>query len=290
MKTYSDIPNPQKEIWLTWLKILLTGGRYPICMPPNPEQSLFGVRGVWDALPPGGEFSSKAMISLYQDPNCIPHLAVDASLFTSGLNRCSELLNLVCNLAYNNGWQFEVDRMGLSKQGRIRAAELLLSSILKFQTSRHIDPAPNMLEEGPDGEPAVSWREGSDVWNIANLISVTYRNVLNAIPETACTRYNFDLDCFEVKDSNGYYKSTDNGFFENITDAPISRNSLEKAQTAGIGGTSFKRAVLVKTVGEYVVHEKSRKQCLLDESPSIGATLGRSIATVSGTLLENIFY
>lgn len=34
---------------------------------PNPESSLFGVRGVWDALPPGGEFSSKAMISLFTD-------------------------------------------------------------------------------------------------------------------------------------------------------------------------------------------------------------------------------
>lgn len=205
-----------------------------------------GVEATWDVI---AEDGSRGWIHYYPDQK----LATDASLFVSGKSRGSLLVHIICNFAFNNGFQWEGDRQGLSKMGRIRAAELMLSSAVHFQTTKHLNPAENLKEEGEEGEPAIFWEEGNDILNIGRLAEVCLTNTKIAVPEITRFQYNFDTKHFEEMNSYGKTKRRQRWIFDSLA------FTQKGARKAAIGGTTLARAVLIQSLRDYFFKEFCKK-------------------------------
>ncbi|MCM1128418.1 MAG: hypothetical protein NC211_00705 [Alistipes senegalensis] len=250
----------------------------------NSEAAKAGATGRWDVVAPDG---SKAWVYVYPGKK----LAVDASRLHSGESQGSALVQAVANFAYNMGYQFEGDRAGLTRMGRVRAAELMLSSALRYGTTRHLSPAKNLLAPGENGEPALKWRDGDDLWNITQLIETTYKNVRDVLPGIERFRYNFERNQFEEKDGKGNWRErTPHEIFRSFPEY-----AAERAKQSGIGSTTVARAVLVQSLREQDVSEKQGQYVLLADASGNGLpqqpdqTTGR-LPQVAGTFLSRLLY
>lgn len=219
---------------------------------------------------------SPAWVHLYSDGK----LAIDASQLKSGHSAGSKLAHAVSNFAFNNGLQFEGDRQSLTKQGRMRAAELMLSSALKFKTTRHLSPAQNLREPGPNGQRAIDWRDGDHLHNITQLIEVTSKNVIDEIPDLAEARYNWDLERFEDKHGIAITKAD----FQSLA----AKSPGARAQ--GAGGKTLARAVLVSSLVRPVLQGagSAQRDGVLAGDAKLGNLKRRRL--VKGTPLERLLY
>ncbi len=105
----------------------------------------------------------------------------------------------VANYAHNAGKMFVGDPEGISDVALRRRAEAMLSSALKFSTTRHLNAHPDQML-GADGTRPIDWRFGKDAHNIRELVETSVKNTLDEAPELADVRYNFDTDNFEGPD------------------------------------------------------------------------------------------
>lgn len=140
----------------------------------------------------------------------------------------SAIYHIAANYAYNNGLVFEGDPQGLTKASIIRRTENMLSSALKFGTTRHLRPAE---------EQSLPWREGDDDQNLRTLVRASERNMEQQYPGLKDLRYNFDTR--RVVDSNGN---------------PLSENDFRRAvdgtrnADARAGRATVTRAALFNTL------------------------------------------
>lgn len=212
-------------------------------------------------------------------------IAVDASKLTSGKSGASELVQFVLNMCHNKGWQFEVDRQGLTKIGRTRAYEHLLSSALKFGTTKHISPASNITDvnQVPNGERHLNWKEGDDAHNILQLLDVTNKNIREVLPEINDFRYNLTSGKYEKRGKDGRFRNVKSVNGNPIF--PISETKQRLAQKAGFGGNSIKRAILVQTIKQKILQENAKQSELLDEFATLASSSG-----LENVGLNGIFY
>lgn len=110
-------------------------------------------------------------------------LAMDASALEPGVHRGSSMYAVALNYAHNNGIVFVPDPAGVSDDAMIRRNEHMLSSALKFGTTRHMRPHPDQN---------IPWTVGDDAANLLALLQASSDNVLRNIPETAALDYDWD--------------------------------------------------------------------------------------------------
>ncbi len=102
----------------------------------------------------------------------------------------------VANYAYNAGKKFVGDPNGLSTAAIIRRTSNMLSSALRFGTTRHLEPARQQLYGEPEnGIPKLVWR-GSEVDRIEALAQTLVETTQNLYPEIKRWRYDFDTQTF----------------------------------------------------------------------------------------------
>ena len=105
-----------------------------------------------------------------------------------GKSRGSVIYAIVANYAFNNDLVFVGDPQGLTAAAKIRRTEHLLSSAMKFGTTRHI---------APDKSQNIPWKTGDDVANFRALLEASRANIIKNFPEAADLVYNFETQQIE---------------------------------------------------------------------------------------------
>lgn len=163
---------------------------------------------------------------------------LDISNFVSG-HRGSDVYAAVANYAHNTGRVFIGDPAGLSDVALRRRTDAMLSTALKFGTTRHIEPHPRQIAgDAKLGVPPLKWTPGDDLGNVQSLIETSTANLNAALPEVQNARYDFQARAFRT--SKG----------EPLTDAKLRdwRNSHPRIGEAGAGRATLKRGILLNTL------------------------------------------
>jgi hypothetical protein len=140
----------------------------------------------WRIKTPGGD---KAAV--YQRGDKV---WIDVSDLNSG-DDGKRIYNIVANYAINTGRVFMGDPAGLSIMAKARRLENMLSSAMKFGTTRHLQPHKLQLKDG-EGVPGLKWKKGDDINNIREMIITSYEAVKNQFPEIENLRYDPESDSF----------------------------------------------------------------------------------------------
>ncbi|MCE1250609.1 MAG: hypothetical protein LWW82_07745 [Comamonadaceae bacterium] len=131
------------------------------------------------------------------------------------------------DFAHNTGRVFVGDPAGLSEAGLKRRGEHMLSSALRWGTTRHLSPHPRQTQGSESaGVPPLAWQTGNDVQNLRNLVDVNLRIAENNNHDLD---FNFDPRTGDFTDSNGL---------------PIDRGGIEAlaTDTRGKGVSSAARS------------------------------------------------
>ena len=95
------------------------------------------------------------------------------------------IYNIAATYAHNTGRMFIGDPAGVSKEAIRRRPEHMLSSALKFGTTRHLAPHPEQVARG------LRWVYGDDLGNIRRLVDLNLRALENEFP--AARNLTFDV-------------------------------------------------------------------------------------------------
>ncbi|MBX9607280.1 MAG: hypothetical protein K2Y51_13730 [Gammaproteobacteria bacterium] len=162
----------------------------------------------------------------------------------------SMLYQIAGDYAHNNGLVFVGDRHGLSAVAQIRRTDNMLSSAVRWGTTKHL--LPHALQRHPEvkGVPPLVWRKGNDPHNLREMARVQFETMVRLVPEIRDLSYNFDTRRFE--DTKGREVTDDQ--FDAYARAGRSRDLQSAATAAGMGSPTpsgrrtLKRAVFLSSL------------------------------------------
>ena len=108
--------------------------------------------------------------------------------------------SIASTFAHNTDSIFIGDPHGLSKTALRRRLEQMLSSALKFGTTRHLAPHPDQVRGG-HGVPGLRWVYGDDVGNVERMIAASVAATDNAFPTSNQIEYDADSGSFRLSNS-----------------------------------------------------------------------------------------
>jgi len=178
----------------------------------------------------------------------------------------SRIYHAVANYAHNARKVFGGDPVGVSPDAIIARMKMMLASILRFGTAKHLDASREQEKGIPSaGIEPLDWR-GSDVEKLRNLIHTFITTATNRAPRLNDFHYDFQK----------------RGFFDG-SGKPVSRLQLLDATRAGqsgasgIGADSGRAAILIQSL----VSAESRG---IGDAGILQALLNDSRALVDGGL------
>ncbi|MDH5573774.1 MAG: hypothetical protein OEY89_18560, partial [Gammaproteobacteria bacterium] len=157
-------------------------------------------------------------------------LELNAVSLVSGQSRGNALYNVVATYAHNNGKVFIGDREGLSDMAVYRRTENMMSSALKFGTTKHLRPHPKQK---------IDWIQGDDKGNLVRLIQRHYANITEYFPNIKAIRYDFGQKEF-INTGDGAVFTED--------DFRATAGVTRGEGTPQAGATTLKRAVVTNTL------------------------------------------
>ncbi|QHS08757.1 hypothetical protein [Sinimarinibacterium sp. NLF-5-8] len=173
---------------------------------------------------------------------------VDISDLKSGAGRGNAFYGAVAAWAHNARMEFVPDPNGLSRLGVLRRTEMMLSSALKYGTTRHLKPDDTQTAPLFAGIHPLKWGR-NDISNIAQLLETSANNVTNFVPETANLRYNFE---------HGYYYDQQTN--ERVGEARFAELADgARAAEAGIGKATLKRTAISQSLVQGEVRGAERR-------------------------------
>lgn len=165
---------------------------------------------------------------------------IDVSKLSPGQGG-AQIYAMAAAYAHNTGRIFIGDPAGLSEDAMRRRAENMLSSALRYGTTRHLAPHPQQTAGAPNiGVPPLSWTYGDDLGNVRRLIDLNVAALDNAFPETA--QVTFDV-------STGEFRNAKTGA---VLDAGaiqrrgfrLRQDGLPAAERAAAGGRTIARGAV----------------------------------------------
>jgi len=114
-------------------------------------------------------------------------IELNVARLKSGSGRGTAIYNIVSTFAHNNGKVFIGDRDGLSEDAYFRRTENMLSSALKFGTTKHLRPHPKQK---------IDWIQGDHEGNMVRLMERSYTNITEAVPLIKDITYDFSENAF----------------------------------------------------------------------------------------------
>lgn len=214
------------------------------------------------------------------NPEAVPEdmedVYTDVSLLKEG-GAGAMVYNIAATYAHNTGRIFIGDPAGLSDVAMRRRTEHMLSSALKFGTTRHLAPHPRQTEgDRKIGVPPMRWTYGDDVGNIESLVQTS-------------------LAAFDYADTNPLTFEPDTGRFIDRSGNEPDAGSLQRSvkdregREARVGLASLKRNAILRALlptGSGKVSERGSQllERLLDvagqpDSPASGVFYSRSAVT-----------
>lgn len=198
---------------------------------------------------------------------------IDVSNFKGG-DRGAAVYAIAANFAHNTGRIFIGDPAGLSDQAMRRRPEQMLSSALKFGTTRHLAPHPRQVDgDAKLGVPPLKWVYGDDLGNIRRLIDLNLAAMENA-GETSIT---FDPQHGTYRDSEGN---------------PLDRDGISLAWQAGVGrragagSTTLARSAVLASL----VREEGQAQRGTDGRPAVVLEALLRVGRQFPAETEGVFY
>lgn len=143
---------------------------------------------------------------------------LDVSKLTQG-DSGAMAYSIASTFAHNTGSIFIGDPHGLSKTALRRRLEQMISSALKFGTTRHLAPHPDQVRGG-HGVPGLRWVYGDDVGNVERMIAASLGAMDNAFPTSNQIEYDAERGSFRLSHSG---------------------QQLSRQQLAGLVGQSIER-------------------------------------------------
>lgn len=232
------------------------------------QTKLDGAEKAWEVFMPNYKYRSAV---IYEKGN---EVWINVARLQSGENQGNEIYSLAAAYAYNNDKVFIGDPLGLTDKAFYRRAENMLSSALKYGTTKHIEP--HVAQTDPDlyysfdektkdfGESVrkINWKKGDDAHNIKELIYTVYHGAITNIPELKNVIFNpttqgfttIDGEQFTDKDFarvvSDYYARTDSGSGSRNDDGntrSLGDNEPKKSNPYRAGVRTAKRAALFNT-------------------------------------------
>lgn len=201
---------------------------------------------------------------------------VDVSMLKQGGDG-KRIYNAVANYAHNNDLVFTGDPAGLSDVAMIRRLENMISSALKFGTTKHLYPHEKQ-SEGDSLVPAVKWKMGDDAHNLKQMIMASYEATKRLYPEIESISYNPEKDVFDGvasgrlknKENSGQHREFTGSNIQELAD--VSRRMQDERGsgfTPSAGRTSIERAILTHTFLQETSREARSK--ILDRLGNVGS-------------------
>lgn len=138
-----------------------------------------------------------------RNPENVPEDTEDVYIDVSNLKEGGQgrlVYNIAATFAHNTDRILIGDPAGLSNAAMRRRTEHMLSSALKFGTTRHLAPHPRQTLGAADiGVPPLRWTYGDDLGNIKSLIEVSTKSLENA----GGNPFTFDPATGTFRDSEG---------------------------------------------------------------------------------------
>jgi len=157
---------------------------------------------------------------------------IDVSRLDTG-NRGQAIYAAIGNYAYNTHKKFVGDPFGLSENAVIRRTSNMLSSALRFGTTRHLEAAQQQVWGDPEnGIEPLDW-SGSDIDKVEALIHTFVATMQNLAP--SLKGYHYDFNTSEFSDAQGRPVSAD----------AISSNIPRDARA---GEKTVRRAILLQSI------------------------------------------
>jgi len=232
------------------------------------QTKLDGADTAWEVFLPNAKYRSAV---IYEKGN---EVWINVSRLRSGADFGTRIYSLAAAYAYNNDKVFIGDPLGLTAKAFYRRAENMLSSALKYGTTKHIEP--HVAQTDPDlyysfdektkdfGEAVrkIDWKKGNDAHNIKELIYTVYHGAITNLPELKNVIFNpttqgfttisgeqFTDDDFERVLSN-YYARTDRVSGSRIIDGSSQDATVNTTETSNpyrAGIRTAKRAAFYNT-------------------------------------------
>ncbi|MFA6904132.1 MAG: hypothetical protein WC236_13735, partial [Gallionellaceae bacterium] len=139
----------------------------------------------------------------------------------------------VGNYAYNTGKRFIGDPNGLSPEAVVRRTHHMLSSALRFGTTRHLDAAKQQAWGAPeDGVTPLEWK-GSEIDKTEAMVHTIVETSEAMAP--SLKEYHYDFQKSQFSDAQG----------QPVTGAAMAANT---PRDAGIGEKTARRVVLLRSL------------------------------------------
>lgn len=215
---------------------------------------------------------------------------IDVSRLEPG-DQGSAVYHGVANYAYNTGKVFIGDPNGLSEDAIIRRTSAMLSSALRFGTTRHIAAADEQMAGAKkNGIPPLSWTDGDDVANLKALIDTYLSTLQSKYPGIKNARYDFGT-----------------GQFIGANDLPIRRGdgpgSFDAAAASGpgrasrAGEASLRRGILIQSLASSESSERpgllelvlSRSSQLVGEQGGLGRVFSQAAGGKTSATDQSIY-
>jgi hypothetical protein len=195
---------------------------------------------------------------------------VDLQYLHEGKDNGNRIYAMAMAYAHNNGKKFIGDPHGLSRPAFYRRTESMLSSALKYGTTKHL--APHVAQEIPGDyytghdqpwaqkQAKLDWKDGDDVHNIKELVYTSYRNAMLNVPELKDVIYDPATEQFQYVDGRPF------------TDEDSERIAAELSRAGNpyrAGSATQKRAALFNTFLRTEGRERGRRllDSLVDQLP-----------------------
>lgn len=161
---------------------------------------------------------------------------LDVSQLANG-DRGNQIYAAVANWAYNNKLKFQGDPVGVSQDAVIRRTSNMLSSAIRFGTTRHLDASPEQIKgDQESGVEPLKWGS-NDVENVRELIHTFIGTLHNKFPGLKDLHYDFARQGFFDKQGKPV---TQDRF------AAGARTGFGRAARAGEG--TLRRGVFLKSL------------------------------------------
>lgn len=143
----------------------------------------------------------------------------------------------VLNYAHNAGRVLVGDPAGLSEAAVIRRTSAMLSSALRFGTTKHMDAAPEQVKGNPEkGIAPLDWR-GDDVAKVSALIDTFVSTLQARFPRIKNARYDFTKRQFLGRDG----VPIDRAGFQRLADQGVGRE-------AKAGSATLRRGIFLESL------------------------------------------
>lgn len=183
---------------------------------------------------------------------------IDLSNLDSGIGGGAEVYQIAASYAYNTGKKLIGDPEGLSPMASFRRTESMLASALKYGTTKHLEPADSQVspEYNPVAMPEpLKWGE-NDSDNIAELLRVSYTNVLKLHPEIEHVDYDYEHAEFVTREGSAdpdgvvdrLVEYLNGRSTEYVSPSHVFQRELSDIERSMAGSATLKRAVITQSL------------------------------------------